>query len=272
MKSLAFLFVLFGCVTKQTIPTPEVPEAPEVEGPEVPQVPEVASNIETLVLIARASKCAQVSWSGHGKLPAGYYQGMALAYAKAICRVSDPEDGFGQIMNQPLKSSSVDALTHYGLPAGIKSLYTLQIGLGVRESDGRYWIGRDTTATNSTSSTAEAGMFQTSYNSASAHPILPSLMTYYKANPSKCRLEVFKQGYSGGSSSNFGSGQGYEFQKLAKSCPMFAAEWAAVTLRNLRKHYGPINRKEAQVKSECGDMLSMIAQEVKRAPSLCRSL
>src|SRR5260370_31011 len=52
----------------------------------------------------------------------------------------------------------------------------------------------------------------------------------------------------------YGSGAGYEFQELCKSCPAFAVESCAVGLRNLRQHWGPIGRKEVELLQEADDM------------------
>jgi len=45
---------------------------------------------------------------------------------------------------------------------------------------------------------------------------------------------------------NCGSGHGKKFPALSKECPAFAAEFAAAGLRNVRTHWGPINRKKAE--------------------------
>jgi hypothetical protein len=37
---------------------------------------------------------------------------------------------------------------------------------------------------------------------------------------------------------------------MAKEQPMFAVEAAAVGVRNLRKHWGPISRREVELRSE----------------------
>jgi hypothetical protein len=41
-------------------------------------------------------------------------------------------------------------------------------------------------------------------------------------------------------------GPGLAYQNLAKAKPAFAVECAALGLRLIRKHWGPINRKEAE--------------------------
>ena len=58
----------------------------------------------------------------------------------------------------------------------------------------------------------------------------------------------------------YGSGNGFKFQELCKYNPTFAVETCAITLRNLRQHYGPINRKEAELRQEADQMF----QDVQR--------
>src|SRR5215475_10430197 len=142
----------------------------------------------------------------------------------------------------------------------------------MRESSGRYCEGRDKSASNTTAETAEAGLFQTSFNARTASSLLPTLFTEYSENPSGF-LEVFKEGVKCSASDleNFGSGDGEEFQRLSKACPAFAAEFAAVGLRHLRTHWGPINRKRAEVKTECDEMLREVEQAVDDS-SLCSAL
>ena len=64
-------------------------------------------------------------------------------------------------------------------------------------------------------------------------------------------------------------------ESLEHACEMLiaaAAEYAAITLRKLRKHYGPINRKEAQFKQEVVDLLIDIEKQVDANVSLCSEL
>jgi hypothetical protein len=132
----------------------------------------------------------------------------------------------------------------------------LLIGLGMRESSGKYCEGRDRAAGNTRGELTEAGMFQTSCNALSANPLLGELFERYLATPSGF-VEIFKEGVRCRASDlqNFGSGKGREFQRLSKECPAFAAEFAALGLRLFRTHWGPINRREAEIRPECNVML-----------------
>jgi hypothetical protein len=84
---------------------------------------------------------------------------------------------------------------------------------------------------------------------------MPKIFAAYKADPDGF-VDVFKEGVrcTKAGLANYGSGDGKDFQALCKSCPAFAAEFAAVGLRHMRKHWGPIIRKQAQVRPEA-DML-----------------
>jgi hypothetical protein len=143
----------------------------------------------------------------------------------------------------------------------------------MRESSGRHCEGRDRSASNTTSSTAEAGLFQTSLNAKNASPLMPAVIEHYSASPAGF-VEVFKEGVqcSAASLENFGSGAGKEFQRLSKECPAFAAEFAALGLRNIRKHWGPINRQEAEVRVECDEMLREVQAAVDASPASCSAL
>jgi len=155
----------------------------------------------------------------------------------------------------------------------LRHLFVLMIGLGMRESSGKHCEGRDTTAHNVTSDTAEAGLFQVSFNAKDASPLLPQIFAQYKANPSGF-LDVFKEGVhcSAASLENFGSGDGRDFQRLCKECPAFAAEFAAVALRHIRKHWGPIIRRQAQVRPECDALLSQVQAAIDASDALRAAL
>jgi hypothetical protein len=144
-------------------------------------------------------------------------------------------------------------------------LFVLLIGLGVRESSGSYCEGRDRSAKNTAASTAEVGLFQTSFNAKSASPLFPQLFKQYSANPSGF-VDIFKEGVQVRQSDleNFGSGAGKEFQRLSKECPAFAAEFAAVGLRNIRQHWEPITRRQVEIRDECNTMLLQVQNAVDR--------
>jgi hypothetical protein len=152
----------------------------------------------------------------------------------------------------------------------LRHLFVLLTGLGMRESSGKYCTGRDTTADNTQADTAEAGLFQMSFDANNASPLLPQIFAQYKGDPSSGFIDVFKEGVrcSAADLQNFGSGDGMEFQRLCKACPAFAVEYAAVALRHIRKHWGPIIRKQAQVRPECDTLFSQIQAAIDASPAL----
>jgi hypothetical protein len=130
----------------------------------------------------------------------------------------------------------------------------------MRESSGQHCCGRDQSADNISSDTCEAGAWQTSYNAHSCSPHWDTVFNAFLAgdeidNPQGF-YEVFTEEVDCDSSDweYYGSGNGYDHQRLSKEQPAYAAEVAAITLRNLRQHYGPINRKEVEIRPEADDL------------------
>lgn len=225
--------------------------------------------IDQIIQIAATSAIAHFHWKDRGTAPHGYIKGMALVYARACCKLRAGDAAVTEMAKAKTDKPAKDALAWYSQKfidvgmnnntAGINTLrhlFVLLIGLGMRESSGRFCEGRDKSASNTTADTAEAGLFQTSFNARSASPLMPQLFDHYLANPSGF-VEVFREGVTCSQSDleNFGSGQGKEFQRLSKECPAFAAEFAAVGLRNIRSHWGPINTRRAEIRPECDAML-----------------
>jgi len=155
--------------------------------------------------------------------------------------------------------SGIDTLRH---------LFVLMIGLGMRESSGRYCEGRDRSASNTSADSAEAGLFQMSWDAHGASRQIPRLLEEYQANGGGGYREIFAEGVTPhrGDLDNCGSGTGLRFQQLCKECPGFAVETAAVGLRNLRTHWGPINRREAELRPEADEMLRQV-QRLVPSPS-----
>src|SRR5262249_46323372 len=113
-------------------------------------------------------------------------------------------------------------------------------------------------------------------------PRLGQLMTAYQANPSWGFQSIFREGVSGAPSLDHGSGAGAAFQRLCKISQAFAVEAAAVGLRAIggkapHGHWGPISRKEADIRPEADALLAQVQQMVEapivapRSPCLCRS-
>ncbi len=247
-----------------------------------------------VVDIADNSDCANVYWADRGDAPAAYIKGMGLTFAGAVCNITRSDVAIvSQAKTDDLLHDALawyddaDIFSNLGMSndtAGVDTLrhaYTLLIGLGMRESSGEHCCGRDTSASNTTADTAEAGLFQTSYNSHVFSTELDTLYSYWKdvktLTPEKCLLEIFSQGVTCSESDweNFGVGEGVIFQALEKECPIFAAEYAAVMLRvsgGSKGHYGPLRRHEAEVRTECDTMLGEIQQLMIDNSDFCQFL
>ena len=240
---------------------------------------------DRILEIAEGSPVASFRWNDRGVAPRGYIKGMSVVYARVYCKMKAGDAGVIEMARANTGNPDRDALTWYaegfneaGMDnhsAGVDTLrhvFVLLIGLGMRESSGRFCEGRDRSSSNVTADTAEAGLFQTSFNASRANELLPQLFQQYLSQPSGF-LEIFKEGVRCRSSDleNFGSGEGREFQRLSKECPAFAAEFAAIGVRHFRKHWGPINRREVQLLPECDALLRRV-QEIVEVSDLCPAL
>ena len=232
--------------------------------------------------VAARSDIARYHWIGRGPAPAGYIKGMALVYARVYCKLKAGDSAAAIMARANTHDAARDALAWYGEEFAalgmsndlfgvdtLRHLFVLLVGLGMRESSGRYCEGRDRSASNTKAETAEAGLFQTSFNIREASPELPKLFARYSASPSGLK-DVFREGVrcTAADRRNYGSGPGVEFQRLSKECPAFAAEFAAVGLRADRTHWGPINSKAAEIRPEFDAMLKQIQNLMDASRSL----
>lgn len=270
MIYIIMLLALVACETP-TVTTP-------VGSPKPPAQP-----VETSIkAIAEQSTCALYRWKDRGRAPAGYIYGMARSYARNLCRYRSSAVTVAGEMGQALQAPQKDALAHYGLNAAsgeerLLALYTLGIGLGMRESSGKYCTGRDVSAGSSSmqADTCEAGPFQQSYNSRVASGRLLPLWRDYQAHPERCDLAVWSVGVSPDSNCrtpSAGSGPGRDWQEFTRKCPAFAADWAMVLVRKMKGHFGPLQRKEAEYRPECQAMLKQVTQAIDSSPALCEAL
>lgn len=172
------------------------------------QAPSVVEQIEA---IAENSDCARVNWRDRGVAPKAYMRGMALVFARAACQTDRPDVLIvSKARATPsTQNDKTDALTWYdaqftelgmsNTTTGVDTLrhaYTLLIGLGMRESSGKFCEGRDRSADFTTADSAEAGLFQTSFGARTRHATMAALYEKYKADQSGCLLDVFKRGVS----------------------------------------------------------------------------
>jgi D-alanyl-D-alanine carboxypeptidase len=143
----------------------------------------------------------------------------------------------------------------------LRRLYVLLFGLGMRESSGRYCEGRDRSAHNTDADTAEAGLFQMSFDLVAPRAELLDVFHHYQSNPGEGLREIFELEMSPPPRpkdlENFGpsNSQGFAFQKLSKECPAMTVEIAALGLREEAGHWGPIINHAAEVRSASKELL-----------------
>lgn len=234
--------------------------------------------VSRITQIAASSSIASFSWPGRGVAPAGYIKGMALTFARAVCRLRSSDPVAVEMAKAATGSASKDSLVHYktkftelGMDnsvAGIdtlRHLFVLMLGLGMRESSGKHCCGRYEGQGNTSGETAEAGLFQTSWNARSSHSLMAPLFEHYRANPTTGFVDVFSEGVTCDQANwaNHGSGTGKVYQQLAKECPAFHAEFTALALRNNRDHWGPIIERRAVLKAEADQMFLAVQQYVE---------
>ncbi len=231
-----------------------------------------------ILRVASSSAIAAYYWPGRGRAPTGYVKGMALSFGRMFYKLADRDPSALEVAKASTTATATDALAHYAAQfralgmsndaTGIDTLrhvFTLMLGLGMRESSGRYCEGRDRSASNVTADTAEAGLFQTSWNIRSCSALLPPLFRQYKSRPAGFK-EVFAEGVTvrAGDLDNFGTGDGRDYQELAKSCPAFAVESTAIGLRNRRAHWGPINQRTAELRTDADRMFLEVQHVVEK--------
>ena len=253
-----------------------------------------ASAIDRIFQYLADSGLVEHSWKDRGKAPIGYLKGIALTYARVYCKYTAPErmpggpssenetfrDRFAVKMAKgiaPGANVATDAIVRYAdklkeLGANVsvdgvdvlRSLFTILIGLGIRESSGKYCTGWDlgklngwgnpTKAVKPSATNSEAGLFQISYDIGVGVPgDFHDLYETYKQRSGSGFLDVFSEGVtcSTHDAENFGEGVGKDFQQFSKECPAFTAELAALGLRTRANHWGPINKNTVEILQEC---------------------
>jgi len=213
------------------------------------------------------------TWEDRGIAPDGYYHGMAKAFAWALQRPNEEAVG---VMSEAASNSEYDALNVYsgqledeGItaeadgPDTLQALFVLMVGLGMRESSGNHWEGRDMSADNVEADTCEAGLFQTSWNIHTADSAIPPLLERFWGDPNGFR-PTFSRNLPPTSSNldAYGSGPGARYQFLAKYSPNFHILVTGVGLRKRCNHWGPINRGEVEIVGQVDDLLTEVQQLV----------
>lgn len=227
---------------------------------------ELSRQIQQLVTV---SGIADLEWDDRGTVPFGYYLGMCEAFALACRRLANGDPAI-EIMAQAAGDPATDALAYYAEAFAalemsntrsgattLRHLFVLMIGLGVRESSGNFWEGRDLSADNVEADTTEAGLFQTSWNIRHCSNTIPPLLEEFWQNPNGFRpsFESETPDPSKSQLDCYGGGEGARYQWLARYCPCFTVFVTGVGLRLLRAHWGPIGRREVEIVDAIDDLL-----------------
>jgi hypothetical protein len=254
----------------------EVYDLPETSDyPPQPLEPLPAATQQTIASMAAQSKIAKYNWKNRGVAPRGYITGMAISWSTVARKWALGNSSALEMARANTHDAAHDALSWYdgifdelGMVIDVdgidtlRSLFTLQIGHGMRESSGRHCCGRDQSAENVAAETAEAGLFQMSWNASGCSGEIQKLFDEYAPGKSApiCAASYFSEGVkcTAAEWACYGSGPGRDYQELAKRCPQFAVESTLIALRNLRKHFGPITRYEAEVRQDANDLLLAI--------------
>ncbi len=219
-----------------------------------------------------------------------------MVFARSVCQ---PQRADVRVVSAPADGSahSDDGLKQYertfaalgmnNSAAGTDTLrhsYVLLLGLGMMESGGRYCEGRDVSQCFARADDAEAGLFQTSFGARRVSPVLPGLIAQYSHDQRGCLLDQFKGSISckirkshnarcpSATSDVAGTGPGADWQRLTKSCPAFATEYAVVVLRRhggAHGEFNPIRKLQAEVRPECDSMLRNVQTYVEQHPQAC---
>lgn len=228
--------------------------------------------------IAMDSEIADCSWPDRGMPPPGYIAGMAQAFAYAMVRWN-AGDQAARIMGEKEGDPDDDALAWYeeefaelgmsNRKAGLdtlRHLFVMMTGLGMRESSGRYCEGRDMSASNVQSDTCEAGLDQTSWNIKGFSSAIEPLLDDFWVNPTGF-LGTFKEGVTATADnlSCYGSGDGARYQWLSRFAPLFHILVTGVGMRKGRAHWGPIGRREVDIRPEMDELLQEVQMLVEAA-------
>lgn len=233
--------------------------------------------IDEIEMAAEDSDVADLLWDDRGVAPLGYIVGTAFAYATMVRKFENNDLTAHEIAKAETGDTEHDALALYrdqfqrlGMGNSIagrdvlRHVFVFLLGLGMRESSGKHCCGRDQSADNVQAETCEAGLFQTSWNYHVCATDAETLMAEYehalRGREPQCQLAAFADGVSCSAEDwqNYGSGKGAYFQELTKLCPAFACESAAVAIRNICKHYGPVVRGEVQITPEADELFAEI--------------
>jgi hypothetical protein len=267
--------------------TNQIKKMPAQHSKPRPLAPLPAATQQLIASMAASSEIAKYNWKDRGVAPRGYITGMAITWSTVLRKWMNNNSAALEMAKANSHDPNKDALSWYkgvfdehkmiidvdGVDT-LRSLFVLQIGHGMRESSGKHCVGRDMSADNVDPMTCEAGLFSMSWNASSSSPEIQKLFDEYSHERGSliCAGSHFAEGVNCSAAEwrCYGTGAGRSYQQLAKSCPQFAVETSAIALRKLRKHFGPINRYEVEVRDEANFLLLSVQDLIlgKDAPEV----
>lgn len=230
-----------------------------------------ADNLPILAA-ATASPLIHYEWPGRGFAPIGYTKGMAVAFAEVYRLMKAGDPAAAAAARERTGDAAHDVLDHYAPQLALAgattataadrliAVFSVMMGLGLRESSGRHCCGPDTPKDRgppghpvpTTPENAEAGLFQVSYDSIAGKAHRQAVVEAYAGRQDL--LVEFREGAGCERPAHWpaevGAGKQAAFQKQMKECPLFAALYTAMLLREQRTDWGPINHKKAKVRSD----------------------
>lgn len=236
--------------------------------------------IAEIVRIVEKSKVVKHVWPGREVAKIGYVNGMACTFASFYVRLLSSDKVVAELTKPRSKNVCKDVLAWYGEEfenAGmdnsrggaevLRHLFVFMFGLGMRESSGSYCRGRvQPVAGTGSAETAPAGLFQTSFQLRTSHPLLTRVIAKYSVDTAGF-LDVFREDVVCKASDweNYGAGKGLEFQRLTKACPAFAVEYAGLVLRHRRDHWQTVTQRQVPLVVSCDRMLRQVQGLVDEA-------
>lgn len=239
---LVALHSLSGCTQSGVAPQPGASATTPIPAP-VSSAPGAAEKA-----------CRAYAWPHRGVMPQGGMDGIVATFRKSVCAKRP-------ILTQPVGDANHDALAIYHQPPTLPNLYAILMSSASMESGGRFCIGRDTTASSPSATSAESGILQQSYDLMGNDPSLKAIYLEYQAHPERCGLDAFKTGVTCKDPGIYGTGSGADFQAFLRKCPALAVEQAALGHRVAVRHWGPARRGELTVNPDCVTWLGEVAKE-----------
>jgi hypothetical protein len=228
--------------------------------------------------VVAASSCRNGPFKAadSGTAPRAFLIGLGLTYLKSVCALRTGVDTAAQAMSEPVSWKPIDIFSYYGdqferesvslssAADRVRALYALAVSVGMNESDGNPTEGP---YIKTNQNRAEAGLFQMSYDSLTAHPPyspwLSALYRLYQIQPDACLKSTFMHGIIDENKKPIGQGEAKQFQMFTKACPAFATEYAMVMLRADATYFGTViatnpggHPNKALFVSACYKMLS----------------